>query len=352
MSPGKRQKSETQQAMVQPNTIGFYPFNRLALTALAHHNASVILASPEDPFLTAYKHQQDVVLNKKHTVNLTNRVFNGFSDAFYRGKLPELVVVSADMTRIPEFLESFLDYMEKLCSLGFFSDEDSLDSAEQLDSYIPQIIVASYGIVYSVILQHLQTALDNMGALTPWQRERLSQKLCRGVLTSEPMGYYQQLNEPGMFDHPIQLMLAGNKSLYTLKSTQLLEQFNIAHQFNPNGELGIYEIELQLAYQHCVSTIVPLLKAQGITHPFTEPKVLANWFDECGQVIGMIPGVITNAQLSKAAEPPKNAQLTLLDLAILHQLRSIAYDSGYTAGAETMKGFLDTLKPLAQPVAT
>jgi hypothetical protein len=322
----------------------------LALTALAHHNASIIMAATDDPFLTTYKHQQEVVLDKKHTVNLTNRVFNGFSDAFYRGKLPELVIVSADMTRIPEFLESFLDYMEKLCSLGFFSDEDNLDSAEQLDSYIPQIVVASYGIVYSVILQHLQAALDNMGALTPWQRERLSQKLCRGVLTSEPTGYYQQLNEPGLFANPIQLMLAGNKSLYTLKSTQLLEHFNIAYQFNPNGELGIYEIELNLAYQHCLATIVPLLQSQGITHPFANPATLAQWFDECGQVVGLIPGVITNGTPAKSTVvKSETGQLALLDLAILHQLRSIAHESGYAMGAETMKVLLDTLKPLAQP---
>ncbi len=334
----KRQKGEPLKAIVQQGEIGFYPFNSIAVTALAAEQTNTVITGRDDAQSSKYRNLTEFQSGSQ-SVSLKGKFFTGLTDAFYRGKLPELVIVSSDMMGLPAFLEEFLDYLEKLCGLGFITPNDAEEMAA-LDKYVPQILIATYGVVYEVILDKLKIALNNLNALSLRQRERLLQKFSRGLITSAPDGYDLQLYPAIFFPSPVEIHLAGTKSLYLVKTTQILEAHQIPYQFNPNGELGVLELELSLAHRHLLSRTIPKILKEGVPLAFS-PEDLTREMDNLGQQFDILPGLVTQSPRQGKAKPEKEIafRLSAADVAMVHQLKSLARNVNATA----LLGMLDEL---------
>jgi hypothetical protein len=340
----KPRKSESLQAVVQAGTVGFYPLNSLGLSALQHQQAECIIGTRDDAASQKLRGQSELVVDKQ-TLNIQGKVFTGFSDAFYRGKLPELVIVTSGMLEVPIFIEELMDFMEKLCSLGFLTAPQEADEVAVLDRYVPQIVIASYGILFDVLLEKFQTSLANLGGFSPRQKERLLQKLSRGMFIEPEEGYDLSLNPYTLFPKPLALNLSGSKSMYTVKATQLLESHRIETHFNPNGELGVLEWEINLAHKHLLHRLFPLLKRHKIESPMSE-KAFTKALDNLGQKMGILPGLVTVIEKSPTLKP-KELAVSTLDLAILHQLRILAKSVDDMELQEVFDTLLEQVKPLS-----
>ncbi len=344
-----RLKADSQQAVVQTGQLGFYPVNSISLSALYHGQTDVIVGEREDPLTDKFRGLAETVISKK-PVALAGKMTTSISDAFYRGKLPEVLVISAHMLDIPLFIEEFMDFLDKLCSLGFMTREDG-DDAQSLDRFIPEMVIASYGIVFDVVHEKVRVAMESMGAISAWQRERILQKLSRAVFVSPGEGYDLSLAPPVLYPQPLGLNFAGSKSMYTVKTTQILENKKISCHFNPNGEVGIRELELNLGYKHLVHRILPVLKSRKIKVE-SSSKQLTQWIDEAGQNLGILPGLAVVAEKPGEALAPENLHITTEDLAILHQLRSLARQASARQLVEALDHLMDHLKPLVESPST
>jgi hypothetical protein len=339
----KPQKSDALRAVIQPGELGFFPFNSLGVTAMLHGQADCLISTREDPFIARLRNQTEFVVGE-HTIPLKNNVFNGICDAFYRGKLPELIFVTSDMASIPSFIEEFMDFLEKLCSLGFLTQHDS-DKIAILDRYVPQLIIGTYGVVYDVILEKLDASIDNLGALSVRQKDRLLQKITRGMFTSPVTGYDLLLTPPMIFDQPISINLAGSKSMYTVRTNQLLDSHQIACNFNPNGELGILEWEMNLAYRHIIHRVLPLLEDNKVKPDIT-PEQVSALMDTTGQKMGILPGMVVLSDALDGDVPRDKLCLSAVDMAILHQVKLLSQDAEVTELTTLMETLITLIKPL------
>ncbi len=341
----KLQKSPTLQAVVQFGEVGFYPYNSLSVSALFHSQAERIIGAKEDPITQKQRNLSEIKVSGK-SLSIEKKLMGGFTDAFYRGKLPELIIVTSGMMETPEFIEEYLDFLEKLCILGFLS-EPELEEVSLLDRYVPQLIIASYGMVYNVILQKLETALETMAQISPRNKDRLVQKISRAMFTNPDEGYDLSLVPLTLFKKPVALNLAGSKSIYTVKTTQLLEKYKIPCQFNPNGKLGILEWELNQAYKHLTHRIIPLLQLQEAAMDLKDTDVTA-LMETLGQKLGVLPGLTTLASSSKNPVPVEQLSFSTLDLAMVHQIGTLAQKVNFIELQNYTDALLQTIQPLVK----
>ncbi|MCA9808618.1 MAG: hypothetical protein KC476_11750 [Cyanobacteria bacterium HKST-UBA06] len=334
-----------QQAVVQIDELGFYPFNSLAATALSHDQAHMVIrnrSSDEQPLLDG---ENQLKVGRK-TIALADRVGDSLTDAFYRGKLPEVIMVTSSMSQIPQFLEELLDYLEKLCSLGFITST-SKDDSTPLDAVIPQFVLCSYGMVYDLVYTKVATALDHMNAYNSWQQDRILQKFCRGYFHKLPADYYRQLWPIQLYKDPLDLVLAGDKSMYTLKVTQLCQNLGINCTFNPNNHLGITELELGLAYHHLCDQLLPRLKKHKRSG-LPSKKDFGALFDALGTAMGIIPGIITQAPAyASPTETPDTVACSFTDQAMLYQLKQQLDTHDLTQWVEPVQAMIETMQATA-----
>lgn len=334
----KSQKSDPLKAIVQTGEIGFYPLNSLSVSALFHGQTNCLIGNRDDKRCGQLRNQSEFEVSDQN-IPIKNALFTGLCDAFYRGKLPELVVVTTDMTGIPAFIEELMDFLEKLSALGFLTSNDG-DRVALLDRYVPQWVIGTYGVVFDAILEKLDTAIDNLGTLSARQEDRLLQKFTRAIFTSPEEGYDLALSSSlKLFGKPLAVNLAGSKSMYTVRTTQLLENHKIACHFNPNAELGILEWELNLAYKHMIHRILPLLTERHQTVLGFTAETITGLMDTLGQKHGILPGLVVLTDSAPPALPMEQLTLSAVDLAMLHQVKRLAE----SADVLELTSILDTL---------
>lgn len=306
-----------QQAVVQPNHVGFYPFNSLALTAIETHQAQIIIKNRQDnPTVSINAEQEDIKVGKT-TVDLSNKVCNSISDAFYRGKLPEVLVITASMQQVPQFLEEVMDFLEKLITLGFITS-NSPDDPTPLDQVIPQFVIATYGPVYQLIYQKVHATLEHMGSYNQWQQDRILQKFCRGFFTALPRNYHRFLEAYTLFDAPLDMILAGEKSLYSLKVSQVCQSHQLQCQLNTTHLSGTSEFELAVVYSHLLEQVYPRLDKAPISK-----DELKDCFEALAAALGIIPGMVTQAPNKiPMLKEPKSLGFDFTDHALMLQLKN------------------------------
>lgn len=354
MSDVKKTKAETQRAVIQQDTVGAYAVNSLSLTAFHDHRLDVLIAQTQvDEGLYHQLKNQSQWTVADQTINLQGKLFNGIADAFYRGHLPELLIITCEITHIPEFLEEFLDFLDKLCSLGFIQGHHSQENS-QIDRYIPQLVIATYGIVFETIQNKLSRSIENMGHFSAWERDRILQKLCRMTLSN---GYnLLDINKQPfqIFPTPLSVQCAGSKSFYTLRSTQLLESRKFDIQFNPNGDLGILELELHQAYEHLTTYLIPFCQAQFQLETASLNLDINDWFSQLEVALGCIPGLLTQhapsavpaASHTKRSDLPTESNgIGFTDVALLHQLKVIFDEYQIEQPAQSLEVLLKLAKP-------
>jgi hypothetical protein len=231
------------------------------------------------------------------------------------------------MVQLPDFLAEYLNFLDKLGTLGFFGSMQPDDLEENLDQYLPNLLIASYGMVFQAITSRLEQAIAHMDSLAPWQQERLFQKCLRGSVVSPAEGYDIHLLSPDtLYPETLALHVAGPKSMALMRTRDVLNQHGIQGDLNINGLMGVLEEELHLVIRHMAHRVLPALNRQGI-HVSSTSQTLIPMMAELGKTLGASPNAFKQTDTQPSTLDETQITLSMADLAMARQVRELASSS-------------------------
>lgn len=191
MSPrGKR--GELPKSVLRQQAIGYCPLNSLTVSYLAQGYGDTILGFCDTDETLAYKAKNTLTVKDGKTqqpVSLEGRFFNGYADALYRGRLPEVILAAPSADSLPLFLDDFAEYLEKLLSLGFFVPTKELIKKDPVSELIPCFILSGSGLLFSRFITGLVRYLRQMESRYPLLdeaiRTRIVGRFVRGIPHSQ-----------------------------------------------------------------------------------------------------------------------------------------------------------------------
>jgi hypothetical protein len=184
MSPrGKRLPPP--KPIVRSGALGYAPLNALSASYLVAGYGDTVLGF-RDPEFRAEKaptllqvkkdsHLRDLPLGDLPLgeVPLAGAAFNGYADALYRGRLPEVVLSFPAVAALPDFLAGFAEYLEQLLALGFlippdgvsrppFGKEALRQADDPLAALVPCFVLAGSGLLFSRFITGLVHYLQDL----------------------------------------------------------------------------------------------------------------------------------------------------------------------------------------------
>jgi hypothetical protein len=269
----KKDRGEPPKPVIRNGGLGFYPIKPLALWTLAHGQCDAVIGHKDAPQTLQLKEQPALTIRSgkaAEPVNLGGKVFNGFSDAFYRGVLPQVILVVSDAAGLKRFAEEFLDHLEKLFSLGFFLPQATHSAVladpltpDPVDQLVPCFVVANNGIVFASLLKQLAESLHNMTAVDEETRTRILGKFTRGLLNVRDDGHY----EPGQPVHcdPLRTLKLAGGSAHTQKTVlYILQTQGVQAVLESRVANPVDRLELENALWRVFYGILPSLHRDGL----------------------------------------------------------------------------------------
>lgn len=274
MSPrvAKRDRGEPPKPMVKPGLVGAYPLKAINLSFLVTGHCDLVIGQKDMPETLYLKERPTLAIldgtgsksNEKNTVDVTGKIFNGFADAFYRGKLPQIFLAQPDAGAIYHFLDEFMDYLEKLYSLGFFLakglPEDPM--VDPVDQYIPCFVIASNGIFYNAFLKKLAESIENIHHVSDAMERKILAKFCRGIITPGETQLYQQ-GKPIHVEAAKRIKIAGGGSVTQSTSRSILNSHGFETTIENKADNPIERIEFENALIRSSQAIIPALTQGG-----------------------------------------------------------------------------------------
>jgi hypothetical protein len=244
MSP-RGKKSELPKPVIRPKTLGCFPLNGFTVSYLAEGCGDIILGFCDAPETLVYKSKPSITVKKGKSSrehSLENRFFNGYADALYRGRLPEVILAAPSFDALPEFLEDFAGYLEKLLSLGFFVQNKEIIKKDPVSELIPCFLLTGSGLLFSRFitglvryLQHLEKRYPILDAKT---RTHIISRFVRALPCS---------------DRPDRAPIVGEEALLVTGSTAF-ELLPVPRHFRIAG-----------GSRNTLDIIQSTLQAQGLT---------------------------------------------------------------------------------------
>jgi hypothetical protein len=253
--------------MVKPGVVGFYPIKPLNLSYIHSGYSDLVIGAHDLPDTKHLKQHPSVVIQQgksKETLDLTGKVFNGFSDAFYRGRLPQVFVALPDAGAIFHFLDEFFDYLEKLYSLGFFLQKKDPMAApvDPVDQYIPCFLLGSNGIFYSSFLKKLAESLENIPQIDELTERKILSKFCRGIFEPNDWRPFTK-GAPVELEEARHIRLAGGSPVTQSTIQYILKARGLSVTIEDKAENPVERLELENALRRSVEGFLPALNREG-----------------------------------------------------------------------------------------
>lgn len=208
--PPRSKPGELPKPILRSGGFGALPVNALTLSGVHHEQVDCLLGFRDNEQTLSLKARSSFQLTegrKKITVSLSGRFFNGYSDALYRGQLPEVILAAPPADLLPEFLKDCIDYVEKLAVMGFFIPGKQLIPKDAVGTLIPCIILAGNGLLFSRFITGLMAGIKALRhehpSLDDELRLRLVGRFVRGFPATE---------QAGMITQPLTQILQGSSA--------------------------------------------------------------------------------------------------------------------------------------------
>ncbi|MDX2083838.1 MAG: hypothetical protein SFZ03_00415 [Candidatus Melainabacteria bacterium] len=219
----KRERSELPKPILQEGQLGYFPVHPLALACLHYGLGSLLIGHRDAEDTLTLKQTGTVALESGLTLELHQRFFNGMSDAFFRGRLSQVLMVAPDAkcaNDLDPLVDEFADYVDKLHALGFLIPGGFVDPVEAL---FPNLVLMTPGLYYSTFLSRLRQNLANMdfSASVSGVGEKVLQKCIRGLFVDE---HHLPVDVLSLQPSNLQLWLAGGSLQGQQTVQQLLER--------------------------------------------------------------------------------------------------------------------------------
>lgn len=163
--PPKSKSGELPKPVIQRGQFGGLPLNTLTASYLIQGYSNAILGFRDDQETEAFRQRPTLQVQsgkRKDTISLEGRFFNGYSDALYRGYLPEVILAAPSSDRLGDFLKDFVEYLGKLLAMGFFIPKKHLVQKDPVEELIPCTILSGNGLLFSRFVTGLVQELKGL----------------------------------------------------------------------------------------------------------------------------------------------------------------------------------------------
>jgi hypothetical protein len=254
------------------------PLNSFTLSCLHHGHAECLIGFRDSKETLALKNNATVQVSegrKKRLLTLTGRFFNGYSDALYRGHLPEVLLAAPSADRLPELLADVTEYIEKLAKLGFFIPRKQAVQRDTVGELIPCTVLSGSGLLFSRFITGLMSGLQSLRHEHPSINEaicvRVLGRFVRGFSEGETMEASLECitdapagTTPSLSAFPKNLRIAGG-DLWTQSTIQnVLAAHGLTVSVENQGSNSPERLEFQNALWRVSHVILPHLVNQRL----------------------------------------------------------------------------------------
>jgi hypothetical protein len=344
--PPRIKQGEVPKPIIKKGTLGGLPFNALTTACLhaGHTDCIIDFGSPESlPSLRANTSVQIGKGRQKLTLDLNGRFYNSYSDALYRGQLPEVILAAPSVARFPDYIVAFTHYIEQLAKMGFFLPRKQVLQRDPVAELIPCTILTGEGLLFSRFITEL------MGNLKALQREHpsLNDDIRVRIVGRFVRGFWELSAGPNEWDLgpitstlgalplvPTHISIAGG-DLWTQGTIQtVLESHGLQVKIPLQNDNAPERLEFQNALTRVSTVILPALIRLDVLSE-SEAATLAPKIQEGIWTIGIKRDALSEQEKttktvkhskpkSQPASKPTHPQLGWNDVAIMAGLNHYA----------------------------
>ena len=190
----RAKRGDLPKAVIRPGSFGFLPFNAVSASYLYQGVGDLILGYKDTESTQRLKSRTALELletgkKAKHELSIKDKFFNGMTDALYRGKLPQVLLIAPHPDDWQTLLIDTVEYLDRLLSLGFFVPKKEIIKRDPIEDYMPVFILAGEGMVYNnfitSVTHHLNQLEKNHPTFEPGMKQRVLDKFVRGFAGDE-----------------------------------------------------------------------------------------------------------------------------------------------------------------------
>lgn len=372
--PPRSKPGELPKPVLKQGNIGGLPVNVLTLSGLHHGRIHCLLGFRDTEQTRQLKNRSGFHLvknRKKVTILLDGRFFNGYSDALYRGQLPEVILAAPSADLLPDYLNDFVDYVEKLAALGFFLPKKQLLQRDAVSELIPCTILVGGGLLFSRFITGLLSALKALRheypSLDEQTRLRILGRFVRGFpVAGDPDAFSGPATLPvlgasaSLIDFPCTIRIAGGDARTQARIQAVLLAQGIDTAIEGQSERAAERLELENALWRLSDVILPGLVSRELLSP-AEAEALAPKLREGIRTIGLRREVLSNSEqpvpsgvMKKASGTSKHPEPVLGwgDVAIMAGLNGYARDLNLTDEIRLFEKLTQQVLSCCQPEQT
>lgn len=196
--PSRGKRGQPPKPAVRAGALGYAPLNALSASYLVAGYGDAVLAFrdpdlkgerapamlrvqkdlPEKPTKAkSAKIVTEVSSAECKEIPLAGVGFNGYTDAFYRGRLPEVILAFPAMNALTDFLANYSEALEQLLALGFFVPKKELLPADPVTELMPCFILAGSGLLFSRLMTGLVHYLHELQNTYPFLDDAIQTRL-------------------------------------------------------------------------------------------------------------------------------------------------------------------------------
>jgi hypothetical protein len=311
--PPRIKPGELPKPVIQKGRFGALPLNPFTVSYLDTGYCDSIVGFRDTVETLAYKKRPSIQLQdgKKHSsLSLDGRFFNGYSDALYRGQLPEVILAAPSSEFMAEFLKDFTEYLGKILSMGFFLPKKYVVKRDPVDELIPCTILAGGGLLFSRFMTGLVQALKSMESDYPVLDEAMRLKIVgrfvRGLLGSDAETRLVELglsSQPGRvmprIAVPDRIRIAGGnpQAQAIIQSVACLHGLVVIVENQARN--AVERLEFEDALWRISAVIVPALAARKLLSA-SEAKTMAVRAEQSIMMIGQCRQAFEDTEHSEA----------------------------------------------------
>jgi hypothetical protein len=276
--PPRVKSGELPKPVIQSGQMGALPLNPLTVSCLADNYCDSILGFRDTLDTLEFKKRPSVQLQegkKRRTVSLDGRFFNGFSEALYRGQLPEVILAAPSSEYLGDFLKDFVEYLGKVLSMGFFLPKKYVVKRDPVSDFVPCTVIAGSGVLFSRFMTGLVQALKVLEKDYPVLDESIRLKIVgrfvRGLFGTDEEAHAAEMglaSQPGrvMDKAPVSgcIRIAGGsaQTQAIIQSVACLHGLTVVVENHARN--AVERLEFENALWRISTVIVPTLTQQKI----------------------------------------------------------------------------------------
>ncbi len=307
--PPRSKPGELPKPVVQKDAVGAMPLNALTASSLHQGVTQSLIGLRDSEQSQSLKTNTCLSLSdgkKKLSLALSGRFFNGYSDALYRGQLPEVLFLAPSAELLPECLQNIVDYIERLATLGFFIPKKMVSHRDAVSELLPCIVLIGNGLLFSRFMTGLTQAFKYLLHEHPSLTEAVRLKILGRFVRAFPASAAQEIPNTATQQHPLShklplvqfpqhfRMAGGDIQTQTVIQSVLGRQGILMsvenHSANP-----VERLELQNAFWRFSQVILPALVDHNHLSA-KEAKALSPKIEQGIQVIGLKRAALSEAE--------------------------------------------------------